>query len=181
MDIIGLWCYVTVLSVLLLFCLIPVADRIREIELSIAVGHEAENIMTMFKDIEEKETLEDTNMLKKLQKILTPGRKNQTFSSSSSESFSGEASRSSMSQSSSSSESSESSSSSSSTESGRQILVSGSSKCATMKSQKVWERIFMCSLMCLQPETDTINFIPNQVCVGSFVGMAVVAQPLHSV
>lgn len=143
MDTFELRCYVSVFSVLLLFCLVPVANRIKEIEFTVALGSDIKNIMAAFTQIEETETLEDTNVLKKLQKILTPGLKNQTSSSSSSESYSG-----SLSQSSSSSESLESSSSSS--ESSRQTLVSWSFfKCATMKNHKVWRKENSCAHLCV--------------------------------
>lgn len=122
--------------------------------------------MTVINQNEEEEILEDRNVLMKLKKILSPGLKNRTSSSSSSESSSSDASLKSSSssqtssstiESSSSSESleressssSSQSSSSSSSESSHQTLVSRSFyKYATMKNQKVWERKFMCLLIC---------------------------------
>lgn len=143
MDIFGLSCCVSVF--ILFFCLVPGDNNVKEVEVKLGLGREANNIMTAFNQIEETETLEDTSVLTNLQKILTPGLKNQTSSSSSSESYSSEDTRSSMSRSSS---SSESSSSSTSSEASRQTLVSRTIfKCATMKSQKVWEKRFMCSLV----------------------------------
>lgn len=99
--------------------------------MTLGLGGEARNISKEFNPIDIMETLEDTNVLMKLRKILAPGLKNHTSSSSSSESYSAE---SSINPSSSSSESSESSSSSTSSEQ----KVSGSFfKCTTTKSSKV--------------------------------------------
>lgn len=147
------------------FCLVPANDSITQVQLNIAAS--AESLVTVINQNEEEEILEDRNVLMKLKKILSPGLKNQTSSSSSSESSSSDASfksssssrrSSSMSQSSSSSESSDressssssQSSSSSSSESSHQTLVSGSffKYATTMKNQKVWERKFMCLLIC---------------------------------
>lgn len=149
------------------FCLVPANNSITEVEVNIAGGSGAANLMTVINQNEEEEILEDRNVLMKLKKILSPGLKNQTSSSSSSESSSSDASfksssssrrSSSMSQSSSSSESSDressssssQSSSSSSSESSHQTLVSRSffKYATTIKNQKVWERKFMCSLIC---------------------------------
>lgn len=128
-------------SLLPFFCWVPVENKITEVEVIIAQGSGAQELMTVTNQNEEEEILEDRNVLMKLKKILSPGLKNRTSSSSSSESSSGDASlkSSSSSQASSSSESSEresgsSSSQSSSSSSSESSLVSRSFyKYATMK------------------------------------------------